>query len=151
MGLFGRDDKAAPGTSSPTPPPRETGGRGDAAITVIARPSRFDGTLSGSGDIRVEGQVDGHVDMSGHLVIADSGQVTAQVHARVVTVSGTVHGDLTEDEKIELAPSSTVEGNLTAPRILIREGATFEGKVHMREPRKGSTTPRTNESKKRRA
>jgi len=135
MGLFGRDDKDTPGMPASPSRPHEAPGRGDTAITVIARPSTFDGTLSGTGDVRVEGHVEGHVELSGHLVIAEQGEVEALVHARVITVAGAVRGDLTADEKIELSPTANVEGNLTAPRILIREGATFEGKVHMRDPR----------------
>ncbi len=135
MGLFGRDDKATAGTPATPSRPQDAPGRGDAAVTVIARSSAFDGTLSGTGDVRVEGHVEGHVELSGHLVIAEHGDVDGQIHARVITVSGTVRGDLTADEKIELSPTANVEGNLTAPRILIREGATFEGKVHMRDPR----------------
>lgn len=135
MGLFGRDDKTTPSAPASSSRPQDAAGRGDAAVTVIARSSTFDGTLSGTGDVRVEGRVEGRVELSGHLVIAEAGDVEAQVHARVITVSGAVHGDLAADEKIELSPTANVEGNLTAPRILIREGATFEGKVHMRDPR----------------
>jgi cytoskeletal protein CcmA (bactofilin family) len=138
MGLFGRDDKATPATSSTPARPQDAGGRGDAAITVIAGQSTFNGTLSGTGDVRIEGRIEGRVEMSGHFVIAERGHVEAQVHARVITASGTVRGDLTADEKIELSPTANIEGDLTAPRILIREGATFEGKVHMRDPRSGS-------------
>jgi len=148
MGLFGRDDKATPGTPAPPSRPHDPPGRSDAAVTVIARSSAFDGRLSGAGDVRVEGHVEGHVELSGHLVIAEQGDVEGLVHARAITVSGAVRGDLTADEKIELSPTANVEGNLTAPRILIREGATFEGKVHMRDPRPDQRPSSTGGAKK---
>jgi len=51
-----------------------------------------------------------------------------------VAIAGTVVGDVTADEKIELEPTARVEGNITAPRILIRDGATFKGQVNMKDP-----------------
>jgi cytoskeletal protein CcmA (bactofilin family) len=58
------------------------------------------------------------------------------VHGKTVTVAGTVTGDITADDRIELEPSARVDGNITAPRILIQDGATFRGQVNMKEPSK---------------
>jgi cytoskeletal protein CcmA (bactofilin family) len=49
-------------------------------------------------------------------------------------VAGTVKGDVLADDKIELKPSANLQGNITAPSILIQEGATFEGQVYMQKP-----------------
>jgi cytoskeletal protein CcmA (bactofilin family) len=51
-----------------------------------------------------------------------------------VVVAGTVAADITADEKIELEASARVDGNITAPRILIKDGATFKGQVNMKDP-----------------
>jgi cytoskeletal protein CcmA (bactofilin family) len=145
MGLFGRDDKTTPPSSSAPTAAKNGRTQPETAVTIVAGSSRFDGTLSGSGDVRVEGRIDGRVEVSGHLMVAEGGNVTARSHARVITVAGSVRGDLTADDKIELSPSADVEGTLTAPRILIREGASFEGQVHMRDPG-GDSNPSASES-----
>ena len=49
-------------------------------------------------------------------------------------VAGEIKGNVTADERIELRPSARLLGNMTAPRILIQDGATFEGKVEMKPP-----------------
>ena len=67
-------------------------------------------------------------------MVAPRGRVDATVHGRVVMVAGRVIGDITADEKIELEPTAQVDGDITAPRILIRDGATFRGKVNMKPP-----------------
>jgi cytoskeletal protein CcmA (bactofilin family) len=67
-------------------------------------------------------------------MVAARGRVDATVHGRVVMVAGRVIGDITADEKIELEPTAEVDGDITAPRILIRDGATFRGKVNMKPP-----------------
>lgn len=150
MGLFGRDDKSSKvQPESATPSPRSTPSTpaapstGGAARTTVARGSLFDGTLSGGADIVIEGEVKGVVDGSAGLLIAESGRVVAAVHARHVTVAGTVKGDVSADERIQLEPSAHVQGNITSPRILIKEGATFDGKVEMKAPAKREKTPGT--------
>jgi cytoskeletal protein CcmA (bactofilin family) len=140
MGLFGRDDKTpqqkapAPGSqpaARPTPP---TSARAGAQTTVIAVPSHFEGTLTGSAEVTIEGAVKGTVRTEAGVLVAESGTVEAEVHGRSVVVAGTVKGNVTADERIELRPSARLVGNITAPRILIEDGATFEGKVEMKRP-----------------
>jgi len=106
---------------------------------MIARGSRFEGSLTGSADILIEGHVSGTVDGTGRMVVAKPGKVEANLHAQVVVVSGTVKGNISADEKIELKSSADLKGNITAPRILIEEGATFEGEVRMAKPEKKAT------------
>ena len=83
-----------------------------------------------------EGELAGTVETSGHLMVAESGKVDANLHGRNITVAGSVAGDIAADERIELEPSAKVQGNITAPRILIKDGATFEGQVFMKSPPK---------------
>jgi cytoskeletal protein CcmA (bactofilin family) len=86
--------------------------------------------------VTVEGELSGNLDAAGHLLVAESGRVDANLHGRNVTIAGKVHGDVTADERIELEPAAEVQGNITAPRILIKDGATFEGQVFMKSPTK---------------
>ena len=136
MGIFGRDD-ATP-DQQPTRRTAKTAAHppsaGSADRTVIARPSTVDGRVSGSCEIVVNGLVKGTIDGTGKVTIAEQGRVEAATHGRIVTVAGTVNGDITAAEKIELESSARVGGNITAPRILIKDGATFKGHVNMRAP-----------------
>jgi cytoskeletal protein CcmA (bactofilin family) len=138
MGIFGRDEAnpdqqpapttTGPSTSLTTPEATDR--------TMIARPSKIEGRISGSGEIVVNGLVNGTIEATGTVRIAQQGQVDATVHGKIVSVAGTVTGDITADERIELGTSAHVDGNITAPRILINDGAIFRGQVNMREPEK---------------
>jgi cytoskeletal protein CcmA (bactofilin family) len=101
---------------------------------VIAHPSNIEGRVSGSCEIVINGLVKGTIDGTGRVTISEQGRVEATTHGRVVIVGGAVTGDITADEKIELESSARVDGNITAPRILIKDGASFKGQVNMREP-----------------
>ena len=67
--------------------------------------------------------------------IADHGHhiyvVIGDVKARVITVKGTVEGDLEATESIVVSPTANVIGDLVAPRVSVVEGATFNGAVRM--------------------
>lgn len=101
-----------------------------------------EGALSGTGQITVDGRVRGSIDGANEVVIAARGRVEASVHGRAVVIEGRVIGDITADDKIELETTAEVDGDITAPRILIKDGATFRGKVNMKppEPRKEPVT-----------
>jgi cytoskeletal protein CcmA (bactofilin family) len=137
MGIFGRDDR----NKQPRPVPSSSAKRQPAAaqpqgagITVIAADSVIEGTISGAGDIQIEGELRGKVDSTGAVRVASQGKVAGSLAARTVVVAGSVHGDILAGETIELDVSSTVEGDMTAPRIRVAEGATFDGQVHMKSP-----------------
>ncbi len=65
------------------------------------------------------------------MLVAEGGKVEAELKAETITIAGKLKGDAIASQKIELTPTAEVEGDITAPRILIREGATFEGQVFM--------------------
>jgi cytoskeletal protein CcmA (bactofilin family) len=137
MGIFGRDERGAESKpTSPTPSKRQ--GSGAAAVsgasaTVIARANRVEGTIVGSGDIQIEGELQGGVEGTGQLRVAERGIVEGTIRARNVTVGGSVRGDILANESIQLDATADVEGNITAPKIRIAEGATFQGQVLMKE------------------
>jgi cytoskeletal protein CcmA (bactofilin family) len=138
MGLFGRDDRSQTERDEVAAQTRaRRGPTGEPAVaggSVIARSTRIEGTILGSEEIRIEGQVNGTVDITSRLVVAGGGRVQGKVAARSVIVAGNVIGDLLAAERIELGPTCKVEGNITAPRILIQDGATFDGQVFMKKP-----------------
>jgi cytoskeletal protein CcmA (bactofilin family) len=139
MGIFGRDERtpeSKPATQQPTKTPMPSGPPTATGRTIISGANTLEGTVAGPGDVQVDGRITGAVDITGNLLVADHGVVEGKIKARSVTVAGSVKGDITGIERIELQPSSKVEGNITAPRILINDGATFDGKVFMKDPGK---------------
>jgi cytoskeletal protein CcmA (bactofilin family) len=144
MGIFGRDERnsqSRPTASTPPKGQREADQTPSAGSTVIARGNHIQGTITGSSDVEIEGELKGAVDGTGHLRIASQGVVEGNLAARTVVVAGTVRGDILAGETIQLETSASVEGNITAPRIRMADGATFEGEVHMKSPDRTANQP----------
>ena len=109
-------------------------------IVNIGQSVQIKGELKGNEDLTIEGQVDGKILVKDHnLTIGANGRITAEVHAKTVVVVGEVIGNITADDKIELAPSGSVQGDLRAPRVAIADGARFKGSIDMDS--KGATRP----------
>ena len=93
------------------------------AITVT-------GNVTSAGDLVIDGKVEGSIEIGNHnLTIGESAAVVADLIARDVTIAGTVKGNVLGSGKVELKKNSTVEGDITAPRFSMEEGAVLIGKV----------------------
>jgi cytoskeletal protein CcmA (bactofilin family) len=92
----------------------------------------FKGELSGDEDLEIDGQVEGDVRLANHqLTIGSKGRLKAEVEARAVVVIGTVVGNLTATERIEIQATGVVEGDLKTPCLLVQEGAVLHGRIEM--------------------
>ena len=88
------------------------------------------GELSGKEDLIIEGQVEGKIELDDNtLTVGLHGQIRADVLAKTVIVLGTVKGNITATETINIRETATVEGELVAPRVGIAEGASVRGQI----------------------
>ena len=136
MALFSKD----PAPSTP-PLTRREGQQAAPGTTFLGANITIEGTLSGSEPVVIEGQVRGHVKLSGDLLIGTKARLEATVHARNVIIEGKLTGDVSADERVELVTTASVDGNIKAPKIIVAEGAHFRGSVDM-----GSARPRESQS-----
>lgn len=133
-------------SSNPPAPARAPGGPAGAPLpgtSFLGANLTFEGTLTGTEYVLVEGTVRGKIAVSSELRVGPKARVEATVHARNVSVEGRVKGDISADERIELIATADVEGNLKAPKIVVAEGAKFRGSVDM-----GSSKPAESVEKK---
>ncbi len=86
--------------------------------------------------LRVDGHLTGTVTSDGGtLIVGTNGQVDANVSVGIATVNGIVNGDVIATEKIQLGRTARVTGNIATPRLVIEEGAVFEGGCNMMKAR----------------
>ena len=111
---------------------RGAGGPLGRDVVNIGKSVIIKGELSGSEDLTIEGHVDGKIDLRQHvLTVGPNGKIKAQVYAKAVVVMGEVHGNITATDKINICENGSVDGDITAPRVAIAEGAHFRGSIDM--------------------
>ena len=94
--------------------------------------------------LRVDGHLTGTVTSDGGtLIVGTNGQVDANVSVGVATINGEVNGDVIASEKIQLGRTARVMGNIATPRLVIEEGAIFEGGCSMMKAREVMETQAT--------
>jgi cytoskeletal protein CcmA (bactofilin family) len=131
-------------TPMPRPAPAPAPAEGRA---YLDRGTKISGKLSFEGPARVDGEIDGEINAKDALTIGEGAIVTAQVHATAIIVCGKVSGDIVGSQRIEVRATARVSGNLTAPVLVIQEGALFEGHCSMqpegaRDDRKVTVFPK---------
>lgn len=96
-----------------------------AAPSLISADLVVNGTLTSSGDIQIDGRVEGDVHSAG-LVIGDKAFINGEIMADDVTIRGRVQGSV-RARKVLLASTSHVEGNILHEAFAVEAGAFFEG------------------------
>ncbi len=99
------------------------------SISVLGRGTRVRGRVSGEGDLRVEGAVEGDVNLTGELLVEDGAEIQGNVEALAVTISGGLTGDVMARGPIVIRASAKVSGKLGGTEISLEEGADFSGRI----------------------
>lgn len=114
-------------------------------LVNIGQSISIKGELTGNEDLTIEGKVDGKVVLKDHnLTVGANGRITAEIHAKTVLVLGEVVGNVTADDKVEVAATGSMRGDILAPRVVLADGARFKGAIDMdRKPGStGGTAPK---------
>lgn len=89
--------------------------------------------------LRVDGHLTGTVKSDGGtLIVGNNGQLDANVAVGNAQINGTVNGDITATDRIQLGRTARVVGNISTPKLIIEDGAMFEGGCTMLKARESA-------------
>ena len=112
--------------------PTQSTGRSETRMVNIGKSVVIKGDLKASEDLTIEGQVEGTIELKENvLTIGPNARIKAQVFAKTVIILGTVHGNVSASEKVDIRDGASVAGDVASPRVAIAEGAEFHGSVDM--------------------
>ncbi len=144
MSIFGRRDNAGSSSGSSGGSQDSTLASSSASsassgsrpqqrrITHVAPGTHIRGEVTGSTELLVEGVIEGEIRVDAPVMIGAEGVVQGPVSGQVVRIGGRVVGNVSAGDRVEVATSGTLEGDIQAPRIVIAEGAFFKGRVEMK-------------------
>ena len=129
---FAKSDETKP-TNPDTASPPPVGAMGGLAA-FIGEGADFEGKLTFTDRVRIEGRFQGEIQGSATLVVGPTGEIDATVEARRVEVSGSIAGDVKAEEKLVLHKTARIRGDVVAGALAIEDGARLEGRVTMGTP-----------------
>jgi cytoskeletal protein CcmA (bactofilin family) len=100
--------------------------------------TEFLGELRFRDTFRVDGRVKGRIVSDNTLIVGESGTIEADIDCGVVSIRGTVTGHVCGRQRVELLAGARVQGTLVSPRLVIEEGAFFQGDCDMNPSAKDS-------------
>ena len=95
---------------------------------VLSSDVEIKGSIKFQKELLIDGKVEGEINSDGVLTIGENADIRGEIKTKSITVYGRVQGNITVAERCELKSRCTLQGDLKAARLVIEEGATFNGK-----------------------
>ena len=102
-------------------------------LNLVAAGTVFEGKLRTPGSIRIDGKIIGEVAATQNIAIGNTGEVEGNVSAKNVTIGGKIKGLAVAQEKLVFETKAVVRGDIRTAKLVIEEGAMFDGKCMMSE------------------
>jgi len=99
--------------------------------TILAADVEFSGSLSFKKPLMIKGRMSGIIRSESELYVDEKAVVEADIQASIVSVKGSVKGDIAAKERVELFATGAVEGDVTAPKVTMETGCRFNGACRM--------------------
>ena len=101
--------------------------------TLIGKGSVVQGGFSAPDSARIDGTVNGDVEIEGTLVLGTSAEINGNIRAEEVVAGGEVTGNITAPARVELSATAKVIGDVCTETIVIDEHAIFQGSCNMNQ------------------
>lgn len=111
---------------------REQTGSGE--LTLVGGGTVVEGRIKTEGSIRIDGKLTGDLIAKANVAVGEAGVVDGSLVARNISLAGKVHGTVTATEKLVLEGKSVMKGDIRAARLVVDEGAVFDGQCVMSSP-----------------
>ncbi len=100
-------------------------------VSILSSGVKVEGRIYSDGNLRLDGSLKGDIVVNGNLTLGETAEVTGEIKAQNVTLSGKVEGTLFAHDKVILESGSLLKGELSAKVLVVEQGAIFDGKSQM--------------------
>lgn len=102
-------------------------------INILTTGTWLKGNLKAEGGVRIDGMLEGEITTSDTFVLGKTGIVKGTVKTKDALIGGKIIGNLNSRGKVELKTGSVINGDIICKKLIIEEGATFDGFCKMSE------------------
>lgn len=89
--------------------------------------SHLTGELRFQDTFRIDGKVAGKILSDGNLIVGEKGEIEAEVRVRSVCIAGLLRGTIRDAQRVEIASTGKVYGDINTQALVVEDGAVFEG------------------------
>ncbi len=114
--------------------------------TIIGKGSSLEGNLKVENSLRVDGRIKGHITTTDSLVIGKEGEIEGEIIAKNAIIGGRVRGKISTTGKVVLEAKAFFQGEMKTARIVIDDGAIFDGRCSMQRDGKLPFEPKVDDS-----
>ncbi len=103
----------------------------DKLESFLGKNSNFKGELNVQGTLRVDGKVDGQLNVD-NVILSESAVVKGEIKAKKIIIGGTIDGSVRAQELVEIKSKGRVLGDIFTPKLAIIEGGRVDGRIEMK-------------------
>lgn len=117
-------------------------------INIISESTLIKGDISSSGDIRIDGKLEGNIEAKGRLVIGPQGKVEGEINCNNIEVSGYIKGKVTVSDLLTMKSSAQIFGDIVAGKLSVEPGSLFTGTCTMGSSKEKNEIPKPKKEEK---
>lgn len=99
--------------------------------SLIGEEIEIIGNVKGSGNIRIDGIIEGDVNYNGSITLGETGKVKGNIICEDIIIAGEINGNVNAKDKLTLLPTGNLTGDMEVETLVIHEKANFEGNCKM--------------------
>jgi cytoskeletal protein CcmA (bactofilin family) len=103
---------------------------------IVGKGTIVEGNIEASGNIRIEGRINGSVKSKSKIALGQSSYVEGNIIAQNAEISGEVKGVVEVSDQLILRPSAVIAGDIITGKLIVESGAVFNGGCKMGIPPK---------------
>lgn len=106
-------------------------GDGNQINGLIDRGCSVEGKLMFDGTVQINGDFRGEILSDGTLIVGPEARLAAKIQIDTIVIEGHIEGTIEAKQKVELHRGATLLGDISAPALVVEDGAVFQGNCQM--------------------
>ena len=103
----------------------------NSTVNTVSNGTFIKGDITAQGDFRLDGRLEGNIQLNGKLVVGETGQIRGNIVCQNANIIGQVDGNISVKEILTLHASAIVKGDILINKLAIEPGAAFSGTCRM--------------------
>lgn len=110
---------------------KETSTSAPKAMNQLGQGTIIEGEINSDADIRIDGTVRGNLTSKGKVVLGTTGTIDGDIRSENAYIEGRVNGRVEVADLLILSKTAFVNGDIIIKKLVVEEGAKFNGKCTM--------------------